>query len=308
LTKIILLRNMRGYIAFDRFYTIHYQSMRMKKFIVAIDGLKYSRDAIDYAVHLSKQANAHLVGVFLDDFTYHSYKIYELVGDEVEDLMRRRIALEEKDERTRQQSVDHFEETCHKAGLEYTIHHDRNTALQELLHESIYADLLIIDGKETLTHYSENLPTRFIRDLLSQVQCPVLVVPGKYVAPGKIVMLYDGSPTAVYAVRMFSYVLSALKHLEAEVLFVKKESGGNHLPDNRLMKEFMKRHFPKATYTVLKGDTEALILKHLATSEENVLVVSGAYERGMVSRWFKPSIADALMKNLQFPLFIAHSK
>jgi hypothetical protein len=56
--------------------------------------------------------------------------------------------------------------------------HDRNIAIQELKHESIYT-LLIIDSKETLTHYTEKLPTRFIRDLLSDAQCPVLIVPKK---------------------------------------------------------------------------------------------------------------------------------
>lgn len=280
----------------------------MKKFIVAIDGLKYSKNAIDYAVDLSKQAGAHLVGVFLDDFTYHSYKIYELVGDEVDDLMQRRLVLEEKDESLRRLATAHFEDSCRDAGIDHTIHHDRNIALQELLHESIYADLLVIDSKETLTHYPEEAPTRFMRDLLANVQCPVLVVPAKYAAINKIVMLYDGSPASVFAVRMFSYLFASLKPLETEVLTVKKETADRHVPDNRLMKEFMKRHHPAASYTVLKGDAEAQIIKYLATLQENAMVVLGAYSRNMVSRWFRQSMADLLMKNLQFPLFIAHNK
>lgn len=279
----------------------------MKKFIVAIDGLKYSTGATEYAVHFAKQANAHLVGVFLDDFTYHSYKIYELVSEDQE-IMERRLQLEEKDQSVRNRSVEYFEAACRKAGIDHTIHHDRNIALQELLHESIYADLLIIDKKETLMHYEENAPTRFMRDLLANVQCPVLVVPGKYVPLSKAVMLYDGGPSSVYAVRMFSYIFSALKYLEIEVVTVKKEKQDLHVPDNKLMKEFMKRHFPTADYTVLKGEAQPAILKHLATMLGNAVVVLGAYERGMVSRWFKSSLADILMKELNLPLFIAHNK
>jgi hypothetical protein len=229
------------------------------------------------------------------------------VGED-EDIMERRIRLEEKDDAIRKQSVDYFEAACRKTGITYTIHHDRNIALQELLHESIYADLLIIDKKETLTHYSENAPTRFMRDLLSNVQCPVLIVPDKYLPLDKAIMLYDGGPSAVYAVRMFSYILPSLKYLDVEVLTVKKENHNLHLPDNRLMKEFMKRHYPNATYTVLKGDAESQIIKYLATLEGNAVVILGAYDRSMVSRWFKQSLADILMKGLQFPLFIAHNK
>ncbi|HEY0678486.1 MAG TPA: universal stress protein [Chitinophagaceae bacterium] len=280
----------------------------MKKFIAAIDGLKYSEGTTDYAVHLARQANAHLVGVFLDDFTYHSYKIYELVGDEVEDIMERRLKFEEKDESARRQAVSYFEDKCRGAGIEYTIHHDRNIALQELLHESIYADLLIIDMKETLTHYEENLPTRFMRDLLTNVQCPVLAVPGKYVPLNRAQILYDGSPSSVYATRMFSYVFSSLKYLEVEVITVKKEDQDLHVPDNRLMKEFMKRHFPNAAYTVLKGESNAQLLKHLKPVQGDSIVVLGAYRRGMVSRWFKSSLADVMMKELKTPLFIAHNK
>ena len=279
----------------------------MKKFIVAIDGLKYSRSATEYAVHLAKQANAHLVGIFLDDFTYHSYKIYELISEE-QDITERRIRMEEKDQSVRDRSVEYFEGVCRKAGIEHTIHHDRNIALQELLHESIYADLLIIDKKETLSHYEQNAPTRFMRDLLANVQCPVLVVPNKYIPLNIAVMLYDGGPSSVYAVRMFSYIFSSLQYLEIEVLTVRKEKQDLHVPDNRLMKEFMKRHFPTAAYTVLKGEADLNILKHLATLMGNAVVVLGAYERGMVSRWFKPSMADILMKELNLPIFIAHNK
>ena len=80
-----------------------------------------------------------------------------------------------------------------------------------------------------------------------------------------------------------------------------------HLPDNKLMKEFMKRHYPKTKYTVMKGWAEDEIVKHLKQTSENAPVVMGAYRRGTVSRWFRESMADALMKEVKLPLFIAHN-
>jgi nucleotide-binding universal stress UspA family protein len=278
----------------------------MKKIIAAIDGLKFSDSTVNYAVHLAKDTNAHLVGVFLDDFTYHSYKIYDLVSKDgsVDEEKHRR--LERKDEETRQEAVNNFTKACSKAGLNYSIHHDRSIALHELLHESIYADLLVIENKETLTHYEETVPTRFIHDLLSEVQCPVLVVPKKYKALEKLVLLYDGDPSSVHAIRTFSYLFPELKYLETEVICVKTPRQDLHLPDNHLMKEFMKRHFPQAGYTVLKGDAESEIIENLKMQQQNTLVVLGAYERSRVSRWFRPSMADKLMAEINAPLFIAH--
>jgi hypothetical protein len=54
----------------------------MKKIIAAFDGLKFSHSACDYAVFLAKKTGAHLVGVFLDDFSYHSYKVYDLIRED----------------------------------------------------------------------------------------------------------------------------------------------------------------------------------------------------------------------------------
>jgi hypothetical protein len=280
----------------------------MKKVIAAFDGLKFSKSTRDYAIQIAKQGNVHLVGVFLDDFTYHSYKVYDLIREEGSRFESRQTVLEKKDSATRAAAVESFETACQKAGVEYTLHHDRSIALQELLHESIYADLLIADSAETLTHYNENLPTRFIRDLLSDVQCPVLIVPDKFKPINKVILLYDGEPSSVHAIKMFSYTLSSFKQNLVDVLSVRPVKQSLHVPDNKLIKEFMKRHFPDATFTLLKGLPEAQIVNYLEKKKDNPVVVLGAYRRGRVSRWFRESMADVLMKDLKLPLFIAHNK
>jgi nucleotide-binding universal stress UspA family protein len=279
----------------------------MKKIIVALDGLKLSHSAVQYAIAIAAQEHAHLIGVFLDDITYHSYKIYELTNAEGVSESKR-AALEEGDVEKRTQAAIYFNEACENAGIHYNVHHNRNIAIQELLHESIYADLLIIENHETLTHYAENPPTRFVRELLEGAQCPVLIVPDHYEPIQKAIILYDGEPSSVFATRMFCYVLANLDLQEVEVVTATRSGHSTHIPDNRLMKEFMKRHLPEARYTVLKGDAETEILHHLRMQYVNTLVVMGAYRRGMVSRWFRPSMADFLMTEVKMPLFIAHNK
>jgi nucleotide-binding universal stress UspA family protein len=44
----------------------------------------------------------------------------------------------------------------------------------------------------------------------------------------------------------------------------------------------------------------------LRHQDREQLIVLGAYRRSRVSRWLKPSLADGLMKQLGYPLFIAH--
>jgi len=80
------------------------------------------------------------------------------------------------------------------------------------------------------------------------------------------------------------------------------------LPDNKLMKEFMKRHYPKAEYIVLKGSPEDEIIRHLLRDKRDPMIVLGAYRRGRLSRLFRASMADHLVHHLKMPLFIAHNK
>jgi len=280
----------------------------MKKIIAAFDGLKFSESTKSYAIHLAKQSGAHLVGVFLDDPSHTSYSIYDLASEKGGLIGSTAKKWDKKDSKTKAIAVKNFELACQKEGLAYTIHHDRSIPIRELLLESVYADLLVIDSRETFTANPEKVPTGLIRDLLPHVQCPVLVAPHLFKPINKLVLLYDGEPSSVLAIKMSSYILPSLKQYPTEVITVNDPKLSLHLPENRLMKEFMKRHFPRAVFTVLKGIAEPEIVDYLKKQKELPLVILGAYRRGMVSRWFRPSMADILMKDLKLPLFIAHNK
>jgi nucleotide-binding universal stress UspA family protein len=280
----------------------------MKKFIAAFDGLSFSESTMSYAIFLAKHCEAHLVGVFLEDFTRHSYSMADITAYEGSNLDRHMQELNEKDREERDKSISIFEQACQSGGIHYSVHRDRNIAIHELLHESIYADLLIISASESLTRYEEPAPSRFVRSLLNDVQCPVVVVPAVYKSIDKIILLYDGEPSSVHAVRMFSYLFEPIKHFDTEVISVKSAPASLHLPDNRLIREFIKRHYPKAEYVVLKGLAEDEIIRYLLLQKQHPMIVLGAYQRSRFSRLFRPSMADHLLLHLKMPLFIAHNK
>ena len=279
----------------------------MKKFIVAFDGLRFSQSAANYAVELAKENSAHLVGIFLDDPMRHNYNVYDLILEEGDIATRHRV-LEQADINKRKEASMKFEKSCQAAGLNYTIHHDKNKAIAELIHETVYADLLIIYNGETISSHREKLPGQFVRQLLGQVQCPVLLVPFKFKPITKLVLLYDGEPSSVFAIKMLSYTLAYLKQKPTEIISVRAVDDTSHVPDNTLMKEFTKRHFPNANYTVLKGIPEHEIVNYLKQQKINPLIVLGAYRRGVVSRLFRASMADLLMREFKLPLFIAHTR
>lgn len=280
----------------------------MKKFLAVFDGYKLSKSTLAYAQELATAADAHLVGVFLDDFIYHTYNMTEVFKkyEKPEAVISKLNAAEKK---KRDDAVARFEQSCEKENISYSIHRNQSMAILELEHESMFADLIIISEHETFSRFKQKPPTRFMKDLLADVQCPVLVVPANYQAIEKIVLLYDGAPSSVHAIKTFSYLFNNLRSLPVHVYSVKNGSQSSPgFTDTPLLKEFIKRHFPNAKYSTSKGDAEKLIVNYLKKHKENELVVLGAYRRSEFSRWFKTSMADILMRELDTPLFIAHNK
>ena len=278
----------------------------MQKILAAFDGLKYSTSTRDHAIDLTKKTEARLVGLFLEDRSYHSFGLTDLLKEDGGGMATRRRHLEKRDRKRRARAITDFEKRGRQAGLSCDVHKDRSVAIRELLKESIYADLLIVAREENLSTKKKPVPGNFLRELLPEVQCPVMVVPAQYAPIQKLVLLFDGEPGSVYALKMLSYIFGNLKELPVDVVTVNPSGKRPFSPDRKLMIEFMEAHFPGSGYTALKGTPEKEIVKYLK-KQENALVALGAYRRGRVSRWFRPSMADSLMRDLDLPLFIAHS-
>jgi nucleotide-binding universal stress UspA family protein len=276
----------------------------MRKIIAAFDGLKYSESTAAYAIDLASRFNAKLFGVFLEDALYHSYKIADLVGQDFVEEERAEY-LNKLDAEARANSVKTFQHNCEGAGIVYAIHRDRNVAIQELLHESKYSDIILIQGDETLAHFNEDAPTDFISDLLQKTYCPVIVVPASFKHPEQVVLLYDGDPSSIFAIKQFAYLFPS-SFFKVEVVVVKKNKHDNVVPDSKLLKEWLKLYFPHATYSVLTGNPATEIVNFLKNQVQNPLVVLGAYSRSTVSRFMHESLADTIMKHLDVPIFISH--
>lgn len=274
----------------------------MKKIIAAFDGLKYSDSTEKYALEYAQKYNVKLFGVFLEDISYHSYKITDLVGGDDVDIERAEN-LRKFDIETRENSIKRFNLRCTETRIAHSTHRDHNIAINELVHESLFADLVIIQNNETLTHYSEETPTTFISDLLERAECPVLVVPPIFRHTERVIFLYDGEPSSIYAIKQFTNLFPD-ESLRIELITVNKKE--KLIPDNHLLREWINLTYPDASYQALVGDSHVEILTYLKEQFGNPIVVLGAYGRGTVSRIVHKSLADVLMKSVDMPLFIAH--
>ncbi|WPQ60459.1 universal stress protein [Chitinophaga sancti] len=279
----------------------------MKKILAVFDGLKFSDSTLKYAVKMGIQHNAMITGVFLEDMTYSSRGIYQLYSEKeyALDSVKHLVA---EDRHERDAAVDRFENACKDAGIAYMVHRDKQLAVRDLLKESRYADLLLIDASESMTRYTEESPTHFVREILAGTRCPVLLLPRHFTDIRRVYWLHDGSPVSIYAFKMFNYILPVLSELPLDVLSAKMPGEEGIEADKLLIKELVSLHAPHAGFISLTGQPDLEIPLFLRKQDKESLLILGAYQRNALSMLFKASMADLLVKEHQWPLFIAHNK
>jgi nucleotide-binding universal stress UspA family protein len=277
----------------------------MKKMLIAFDGLSYTKDAAAFAIRAAKASESLLVGMFLYDLRYarllHTYRWDVPLQHYYYDVSK----IERADEKVVHESIIAFRKQCEEAGVQHKVHLGRGVPLLELLNESAFADLIIIDTKTSLFDLSDHKMSTFLKDLLVEARCPILIVPPRSAEINHVFVAYDGSESSVLAMKMFSYLFPEWNELSTTVLFANR-SASNHLPRNRELKDLAGRHFKNVTYKVLNGDVERVLLDFLKKNKGKSLVVMGSYGRSALSRMFHSSLSNKVIEEVKVPVFITH--
>jgi nucleotide-binding universal stress UspA family protein len=276
----------------------------MKKIIVAFDGLRYSDAAVDYAMDIAKDSKALLVGVFLHDLSYLALSYTYRWGSPVTNIWDPSFQPDPADEEKIKVNVSIFSDKCEKEGIAFKVHVNRGVPVEELLQESTFADLIILDARLAFSKMSDDeLSAQFI-ELLSEVLCPVLIVPSTFEKIDNAILTYDGSAASTYALKMFSYVFPEWRSNPTRLVTVNEEDG--RLKEKHHVLDLLGQHFDKVEVDVLKGNPKEELIGYLKTFTNNTVVVMGAYGRPAISMLFKKSLANAVIKDVLVPVFIAH--
>lgn len=278
----------------------------MNKVIAALDGLKLSEITLDYAAYLAKDFNTHIVAAFLEDIAYRA-RPHTNDEDFVFTDWSQKDTVIQKENEVRAASKRKLQAKFDNRGVHYNIHKNKMFALETLINESYYADMILIDGNEKFSNVDYSKPSHFIKSVLSDSHCPILVVRSDWKPVEKFVFAYDGSPSSIYAIKQFSYLFLTTQ-MPVEILMVSDEKHTNHLPNEHLLKELLKHKYDTVLRSVIKSsNTEDSIVNHLHAENKNCMLVLGAYQRSSFSRWLYQSIADTFIYELDIPLFIAHT-
>lgn len=279
----------------------------MKKIIVALDALTYNEYALDYAISVAKNSGGMVLGVFIHDLSYIYLEIpsvFVLAPVEYSQI----IEKQHKDDEKLALNMNLFNEKCKIENIKHKAHlYDGTNILDFLSSESVFADLLIIDEHMSFTHTTSDQLSNFIVDLLEDANCPVLIVPHKYLPVENVFLCYDGTPSSVNAIKMYSYLFpSWSQKITALISF--NENSSNHLKNSENIKDLLHQHFPNLIIDVENSyQSHAIIVDFFKQNCKNGFIVMGAHKKSPFARIFKKSLANTFIKEVKVPIFITHN-
>ena len=277
-----------------------------KKILLAIDAINPDKNALEFACYLGRLTKSKIIGVFLENLVAEERPVLKkmhgmtYVDWELDEKSDEHKAKTDKVER----NIAIFKDGCISGEVCFRVHRDRGVPVRELIGESRFADVLVVDAQTSFHKRYEGNPTEFVRDVLKKAECPVIIAPESFEGVDEIIFAYNGSSSSVFAIKQFTYLFPQLHNKKVSIVQV-NAAGEWHDPDKYKFKEWLKEHYTDLHFEALKGETDTKLLTHVI-NRKNIFLVMGAYGRGAISQFFKHSQADLLIKTVSHPIFIAH--
>jgi len=271
----------------------------MKKVLLALDADHFSKGALEFASRLNEIQPLLLVGTFLPKMDFSpSWNSALLTGSVFEPT------LESYSDELVDENIAAFEKECVRMHIEYRVHKAAyDSLLEDLKRETRFADLLILGSEKFYENLGTETPNEYLKIALHSAECPVLLVPEHAYLPESIVLAYDGSAQAAYAIKSFCHLMPELSSKAILVYATAKEN--KEIPDMQLVEELVARHFTDLTIHKLEGNPKKYFDTWMADIEKPLLVC-GSFARSPLSELFRKSFAAELIDEHNLPVFVAH--
>jgi len=272
----------------------------MKKIILPLEGTAYHRDLLEFSAALNGCARIQLTAAFVPEADYaHLWDISRGVGDTVfvppadnsDELVARNSARVKR--------------YCQEHDIVCRVHEDRfDFALGAIRRETRFADLLMLSSAHFFEAVDKHQPNAYMKEILHDAECPVLLMPVEPKLPGEIILTYDGSASSAYAIRQFAYLFPEFNRLRTTVVCI-NEDETKCMPDEPFVRELCEQHFKNLRMLKLQMRTTQFYDTWVGMMKDPWLV-AGAFGRTDWSRLLRHSFINRLITNHNVPLFVAH--
>lgn len=278
----------------------------MERILVLVHSPALERATMQFACYLSDLTGSKLTGVLVNDPEQTETSEITVPGAPVvgQVVMPLKVRVEHAAD-ARADAKRQFSSYCKNQGSRWVPDIIDVYTKDQLLIETRFADLLIVSADASLSGEIESVPTEFVQEVLRKAECPVVVAPLMFEGINEIVFAYDGSTSAVYAIKQFTHLLPQLQDLKVTFLEVNEDSTSN-IEYKENITDYLKMHYSAIGYKVLVGVPESELFSYFL-GKKNVIIVMGAFGKKVLPSFLQHSTANLLLKTTSLPVFIAHT-
>lgn len=274
--------------------------------MLAVNAVRIDTGALDFACYIARLTNSGLTGLFLENLVedekltvrkaYDGTYIYLDVDENSPEYLAKMEAIGK--------NIEVFNEVCSKNGIRSNVCKDRERPLDDIIEESRFADVLIVDAHMTFKKIMPDAGPRFVKRVLRNITCPIIAVPGTFEKIDDIIFAFDGHASSMFAIKQFTYLFPELSSHKLIVVHAGDNNGSFSAGTDQL-KDWLHNHYASFVFKELPGKMDGVLLDYLS-ARKHAIVIMGAYGRSALSRMIRKSAADPIVKTLSQPLFIAH--
>lgn len=275
----------------------------MKKILFVTDALDLHLENLEFAGYISGLFKSKLLAIFLENDESEMRTDSMIRAAAVNaglNVTEEPVSLKQH---TCDTNIQRFKTACESKGIDCAVHRDRGNPLAEVILESRYADLILLNVGTSFTANPEGTPSEFVKDVMSNAECPVVIMPNTFSSISELVFTYDGKASSIHAIKQFTYLFPQFKDLKTVVVSINPEQVS---PEERYkFREWMHSHYNYLDFLSTEGNVE-IGLVELLMERDKAFIVMGAYGRNMISNFLRPSHANAVIKLISQAVFIAH--
>jgi nucleotide-binding universal stress UspA family protein len=276
----------------------------MEKIILATDSQDLDPDIVRFACHIAKLTGSKLSAVFLEDRRTVRNMAFQAIAEPA--VMAEQTALEAIFEQTqacslRERNMLLFKQLTTGEGVRSSIYLDKGVPAKELIAETLFADLLILDAN-VFGDIAGDPPSGFVKGIVHDAGCPVLIAPENFQGIDSIVFCYDGGRSSLYAMKQFAHLFPGMGRQRAKVVDLRPD-GTTPLEQARII-TWLKTHFAAVDWLAVRHPEAEALFSFLGEKGDDIIVM-GAYGNGLLSSFFIADEQLGITRTTRVPLFVS---
>jgi len=275
----------------------------MEKILIAIDSQELDPNTVRFACNIAKLTGSQLTAVFLEDNRARRRMAFQALGEpaDIAGQTLLEAAVEEAETHTLlEKNILRFKALASGEGVRSHLYLDKGIPAKDLIAETLFADLLILNAN-AFGDIAGDPPSGFVKEIVHDAGCPVIIAPENFNGIDNIVFCYDGGRSSLYAMKQFVHLFPRLGSQRTKVIDWHPQSTPSI--DQARIISWLKTHFAGVDWLAVRQDEVAPLISFLREKGDD-LIVMGAYGKGLLSSFFPEDRQLGITRTTPLPLFI----